>query len=58
MKMADFAQATGLPSALAMTIEQGAVFEGNSRRVNSIDKAKSAAPPALTGPRPAISAPA
>ena len=42
---------------VAMTIEQGAVFEGHSRRVNSIEKAKSAVPLALTGPRPGISAP-
>jgi cytoskeletal protein CcmA (bactofilin family) len=41
----------------ALTIEQGAVFEGHSRRVDSIDKAKSAVPLALAGPRPAISAP-
>jgi cytoskeletal protein CcmA (bactofilin family) len=41
----------------ALTIEQGAVFEGHSRRVDSIDAAKSAAPLALTGPRSAISAP-
>ena len=40
---------------VALTIEQGAVFEGHSRRVDSIDKAKSAAPLALAGPRPAIS---
>jgi cytoskeletal protein CcmA (bactofilin family) len=41
----------------ALTIEPGAVFEGYSRRVDSIDKAKSAVPLALAGPRPAISAP-
>jgi cytoskeletal protein CcmA (bactofilin family) len=31
----------------ALTIEQGAVFEGHSRRVDSIDRAKAAAPLAL-----------
>ena len=40
----------------ALTIEQGAVFEGHCRRVDSIDQAKSAAPLALLGPRSAISA--
>jgi cytoskeletal protein CcmA (bactofilin family) len=42
---------------VALTIDQGAAFDGYSRRVDSIDKAKSAAPLALAGPRPAISAP-
>ena len=42
---------------VALTIEQGAIFEGHCRRVDSIDKAKSAAPLALAGPRSAISAP-
>lgn len=39
-----------------LTIEQGAVFDGHSRRVESIDKAKSASPLALAGPQPTISA--
>jgi cytoskeletal protein CcmA (bactofilin family) len=42
---------------VALTIDQGAVFDGHSRRVDSIDKAKSATPLTLAGPRPAISAP-
>jgi len=42
---------------VALTIDQGAVFDGHSRRVDSIDKAKSAMPLALAGPQPAISAP-
>jgi len=42
---------------VALTIDQGAVFDGHSRRVDSIDKAKSAAPLALPGSRLAISAP-
>jgi cytoskeletal protein CcmA (bactofilin family) len=42
---------------VSLTIEQGAVFEGHSRRVDSIDKAKSAAPLALAGPRPSVPAP-
>ena len=43
---------------VSLTIGEGAVFEGQSRRVDSIDQAKSAAPLALSGPRSAISAPA
>ena len=39
-----------------LTIEQGAAFEGHCRRVESIDKAKSASPLALAGPQPTISA--
>jgi cytoskeletal protein CcmA (bactofilin family) len=41
---------------VALTIEQGAVFDGHSRHVDSFDNAKSAAPLVLAGPRPAISA--
>ena len=55
--LAGTARVTAEITHVAMTIEQGAVFEGHSRRLNSIGKAKSAAPLALTGPRPAISAP-
>jgi len=42
---------------VTLTIDQGAVFEGHCRRVDSIDKDKSAAPLALPGPPSAISAP-
>ena len=40
---------------VALTIEQGAVFDGHSRHVDSFDNAKSAAP-LSPGQRPAISA--
>ena len=40
---------------VALTIDQGAVFDGHSRRVDSIEKAKAAAPLALAAPRQAIS---
>jgi cytoskeletal protein CcmA (bactofilin family) len=39
---------------VTLTIEQGAVFEGHCRRVDSIDKAKAAAPLAPQGPRSAM----
>lgn len=42
---------------VTLTIEQGAAFEGHCRRVESIDKAKSASPLALPGPSPTISTP-
>jgi cytoskeletal protein CcmA (bactofilin family) len=42
---------------VTLTIEQGAAFEGHCRRVESIDKAKSASPLALPGPWSAISTP-
>jgi cytoskeletal protein CcmA (bactofilin family) len=42
---------------VALTINQGAAFDGHSRRVDSIDKAKAAAPLALPESRLAISAP-
>jgi cytoskeletal protein CcmA (bactofilin family) len=41
---------------VALTIEHGAVFDGHSRHVDSIDNAKSAAPLVLAGPRPATPA--
>ena len=39
---------------VSLTIDQGAVFQGHSRRVESIDKAKSAAPLVLPGSRPPL----
>ncbi len=42
---------------VALIIEEGAVFEGNSRRVDSIDQAKAAMPLALAGLRPAAATP-
>ena len=51
------AKVSGNIQTPSLMIEQGAIFEGHCRRVDSIDKAKSAAPLALAGPRPPISAP-
>ena len=42
---------------VALTIEEGASFQGHSNRVNSIDKAKSAPLLALPASQPAVSTP-
>lgn len=56
--LAATARVTAEITHVGLTIEQGAVFEGHSRRVTSIDKGKPATPLALAGPRPSILAPA
>ncbi len=42
---------------VSLTIDQGAVFEGYSRRVDSIDHAEAASPPWLPGARQAVVTP-